>query len=100
MRPIAEYLENAPTLAQTIVDEWGRHVNAGNGSVLSEEFLALNECACCYLDARTLADNHRMFNSLTEKDEARESATRRTFAEAYKASWERKSGQPETDARS
>ena len=96
MRSIEEYLENAPTLAQDIVNEWGLNVKAGNGSVLSEEFLALNEYACRYIDARAIADNHREFNSLTEEDAARETATRRTCAEAYKTYWERVSGQAET----
>jgi hypothetical protein len=96
MRPIEEYLENAPTLAQNVVNEWGLNENAGNGSVLSDEFLALNEYACRYIDARAVADNHRKFNSLTEEDADRETVTRRTFAEAYKTYWERVSGQAET----
>jgi DNA-binding SARP family transcriptional activator len=96
MPAIEEYLENAPKLAQDIVNEWGINMQAGNGSLLSEEFLALNECACRYIAAQDLADNHRKFSGLTEEDTARESATRRTFAEAYKRYWERVSGQADT----
>lgn len=94
MRPIEEYLENAPALAQDVVNDWGVNVKAGNGSLLSGEFLALNEYACRYLDARAIADNHRTFNLLTEEDAARETATRRAFGEAYKTYRERVSGQP------
>jgi hypothetical protein len=96
MLPIEEYLENGPKLAQDIVNEWGINMHAGNGSLLSEEFLALNEYACRYITAKDLADNHRKFSGVTEEDAAHEAATRRTFAEAYKRCWERVSGQAAT----
>jgi hypothetical protein len=93
MPPIEEYLENAPKLAQDIVNEWGMNMRAGNGSLLSKEFLALNEYACRYITAKDLADNHRKFSGVTEEDAAHEAATRRTFAEAYKTYWESVSAQ-------
>jgi hypothetical protein len=71
------------------MNDWGMNIRAGNGPVLSAEFLALNEYACRYFDARNVADNHREFSGLTEEDAAREAATRLEFAEAYKAYRER-----------
>lgn len=88
-----EYIDNASKLAQDVVNEWGINVRAGNASSLPDEFLTLNECACRYIDARDLADNHRKFNDLAEEDVTREAATRQAFAEVYKRYVERVSGQ-------
>jgi hypothetical protein len=89
MPALEQYLKEAANLAQAVVNDWGMNVNAGNGPALSAEFLALNEHACCYLEARSLADSHRKFSGLTDEDAAREAATRLAFAQAYKAYWER-----------
>jgi len=54
-------------------------MRAGNGSLLSQEFLALNEYACRYITAKDLANNHRKFSGVTEEDAAYEAATRRNI---------------------
>jgi hypothetical protein len=90
MPAIEVYLESAGRLAQEVVNDWGTNMRAGNASALSEDFVALNEYACRYMNARDLADNHRKFSGLTEEDAAHEAETRQAFAEAYKRYWERK----------
>jgi hypothetical protein len=89
MPALEQYLENAAEDAQRVMNDWGMNIRAGNGPVLSAEFLALNEYACRYFDARSVADNHRKFSGLTEEDAAREAATRLEFAKAYMAYHER-----------
>jgi len=45
-----------------------------------------------YIKAKRVADNHRQFNSLTEKEAAEELTTRRAFAETYKKYYEKRQG--------
>lgn len=89
MPALEQHLENAADLAQAVVNDWGMNIHAGNGLVLSAEFLALNEYACRYLEARSVAGNHRKFSGLTEEAAAREAATQLEFAKAYKEYHER-----------
>ena len=41
-----------------------------------------------YRDAKSLADNHRKYDVLNEREEAEERSTGQQFAEAYKAFYE------------
>jgi hypothetical protein len=77
-------IEHADELAQEVVNAWGGNVSAGNAARLSPDFKALFEKTCRYRDAKQLADNHRQFNALSEKDAAEEIAARQEFAEAYR----------------
>lgn len=87
-RPLEDYIEHADDLAQEVVNAWGINVSAGNAAYLTAPFKDLLETACQYQTAKRIADNHREFNFLTEKEAANEKATRNAFAEVYKAHWE------------
>ncbi len=86
---IEEYLRNADSLAQEIVNAWGINVQTGNASFLSDQFKVLLDKACLYRDARNLTDNHRKFNILNRQEEVEVQTARHTFAEAYKAFYEK-----------
>ena len=87
MPPLEEYLKDADRLAQEVVNAWGINVQMGNA--MTPEFKALVDQACLYRTARRLADNHRKFDVMSEAEEAEELAVRRSFAEAYKAFYEK-----------
>jgi mevalonate kinase len=89
MPPIEEYLQRADELAQEVVNAWGVNMQAGNAASLTDEFKAVLDKACRYRNAKEVADNHRQFNMLSERDAGEETATRQAFAEAYKIFWER-----------
>jgi hypothetical protein len=89
MPTIEQYLEHADMLAQEVVNAWGVNMQAGNAAFLTDEFKALLDKACRYKDAKTNADNHREFHTLSEQDVSTEEATRRDFAETYKTFWEK-----------
>lgn len=59
-------------------------MQAGNAALLTDEFKAVFDKACRYRTAKEVADNHREFNRLSERDAGEEKATRQAFAEAYK----------------
>jgi hypothetical protein len=84
MPSLEQYLEQADKLAQEVVNAWGVNVQAGNTALLTAQFKVLLNNACCYREARKLADNHRQFNVLGDQAEAQEKATRQAFAKAYK----------------
>jgi hypothetical protein len=85
MPPLEEYLKEADILAQKVVDAWGLNVQAGNANLFTDEFNFVLEKAHRYRAARSIADNRRKFDALTEQGEAEENATRLAFAEAYKS---------------
>ena len=85
MPSIEEYLEHADGLAQEVVNAWRMNMRAGNAALLTDDFKTVLDKACRYRDARKVADNHRQFKILSESVAAEEEATRRAFAEAYKA---------------
>jgi hypothetical protein len=87
MPPLEEYLKNADSLAQEVVNAWGINVQMGNA--MSAEFKALLEKACLYRSVRRLADNHRKFDVISEQEAVEEMAQRHAFAEAYKAFYEK-----------
>ena len=87
MPPLVEYLKDADRLAQEVVNTWGINVQMGNA--MTFEFKALVDKACLYRTARRLADNHRKFDVMSEAEEAEELAVRHSFAEAYKAFYEK-----------
>ncbi len=88
MPPIEEYLEHVDALAQDVVNAWGSNTQAGNA--LTGDFEALLDKACRYRTAKSVADNRREFDILSELDAAEERSTRQEFAEAYKVYWEKK----------
>jgi hypothetical protein len=90
MAPLEEYLKQADYLAQEIVNAWAINVQAGIGADLTDEFKGVFDRACRYRDSKSLADNHRECNFLSERDAAEESDTRQAFAEAYKTFWEKR----------
>ncbi len=87
--PLEKYVEHADKLAQDVVNAWGVNMQAGNGNLLTPEFKGLLDKACRYRTARSIADNHREFNVLSERAEAEEQEARLGFAETYKTFWER-----------
>jgi hypothetical protein len=70
--------------AQQVVDAWGVNVQAGNAALLTDDFKALFDKACQYRDAKSLGDNHRESNMLSERDADEEKSTRHAFLEAYR----------------
>ena len=89
MPPIEEYLQNADTLAQEVVNACGINVTAGNAELLAPDFKALCEKAFIYRETKRLADNHREHGGVSQRLAAEEKATRQAFAEAYKAFYEK-----------
>ena len=87
MLPLEEYLKHADKLAQEVVNAWG--IDAQAGLVPAPRFKALLDKACLYRTVRRLADNHRKFDVMSEAEEAEELAVRHSFAEAYKAFYEK-----------
>jgi hypothetical protein len=90
MPPLERYLKDADRLAQEVVNAWGINVQMSN--VMTPEFKALLDKACLYRTARRLADNHRKFDVMSEQEEAQEMSLRRSFAEAYRAFFEKHTG--------
>jgi hypothetical protein len=90
MPTLEEYLRNADSLAQGVVNAWGTNVEAGNASLLTDQFKVLLDKACLYRTAKNLADNHRKFNILSQEEEVEVKTARQTFAEAYKAFYEKR----------
>ena len=88
MAPLEKYLEHVDKLAQDVVNAWGVNMQAGNGELLTPDFKALLDKACRYRTARSIADNHREFNVLSERTAAEEQEARLGFAETYKTFWE------------
>jgi hypothetical protein len=87
MRPLEEYLKDADRLAQKVVNDWG--IDAQAGLVPTPQFKALLEKACLYRTVRRLADNHRRYDVMSEREEVEELSARYAFAEAYKAFYEK-----------
>jgi hypothetical protein len=90
MAPLETYLAHAEQLAQEVVNAWGTNVEPGNASFLADDFMDLFHKACDYRDAKEIAQNHREFHVLTEKEEEAEKASLNLFAETYKAYWEKR----------
>jgi hypothetical protein len=89
MPTIEQYSEHADMLAQEVVNAWGVNMQAGNAAFLTDEFKDLFDKAWRYRDAKSNADNHRQFQTLSDRDESTEEASRKEFAEAYKTFWEK-----------
>lgn len=85
MPPLEEYLQNADKLVQDVVDAWGINITAGNAELLTADFRTLCEKTFAYRETKRLADNHREHGGVGERLAAEETATRRAFAEAYRA---------------
>lgn len=92
MQPTEVDERHAEEWAQSVVDAWGKHVQAGNAAVLTDEFKDLVNKACSYRNAKSLADNRREPGTLSEQEAGEEKRTRRAFVEAYMCS-HRKHGQ-------
>lgn len=88
-KPLEWYDENAPQLAQEVVNAWGVNWAAGNSQYFSEDFKQLLEQTFRYWDARRIAANQREYEHLTATAEAAEKKARREFAAAYKEHWEK-----------
>jgi hypothetical protein len=84
MPSLEKCLEHADELAQEVVNAWGIQVDAGNAAHLTPDFKVLFEATCRYRNAKQLADNHREFNFLSEREAAEEIAAREAFATAYR----------------
>lgn len=100
MPPIEEYLKRADELAEQVMTEWGKHTEAGNATLLSDEFKAVIEKAWHYRGDKEIADNHREFSVPSEREAAEEIASRQAFAEAYKAYFEKYFLAPSTQKQS
>ena len=83
-RPLEDYVQHAPELAQDVINAWGSNTRAGNAGSLTPEFKALLEKTFAYWDAKKIAENHRENNVLTEQLAHEESVRREAFAMEYK----------------
>jgi hypothetical protein len=88
MPSLEEYVEQAPHLAQEVVNTWAKLVMAGSTD-FTEEFKDVLDKACRFRSAKSTADNRRDFNMLTEQEAAEERETLRAFSEAYKVFYEK-----------
>src|SRR5216684_1310825 len=70
MPPLEEYLKHADRLAQEVVN------STQVGNLLTPEFKALFDKACLYRTVRRLADNHRKFDVMSEREEVEELSAR------------------------
>jgi hypothetical protein len=89
MAAIEEKPEHVDEWAQDVVNACGQNMLAGNATFLTDDFKAVFDKALCYRSAKSVADNRREFNVLSEQDAAEEELARRAFAEAYKVFWEK-----------
>jgi len=87
--------KRADEWAQNVVDAWGANVTAGNAALLTEEFQSLFKLACRYRDAKSVAENHRQFNVLTQREAAEEDRTLREFLKEYEAFHQRHGRSPQ-----
>ena len=71
---------NADILAQEVLNAWGVNMAAYNANDFTPEFKSLLEAACEYRSAKSLADNHREFDCVSEAEVVRENSLRRSFA--------------------
>ncbi len=85
MASLETYLERADELAQDVFDAW--NASAAN---LSAEFKTLLHKTFLYKATRQMAENHRVFDILSDSDEFKERAARLTFVRAYKIFCDRK----------
>jgi hypothetical protein len=85
MPSLEHQLRDADELAQEVVNAWGVNSAAGNAALFTPEFLNLLDKACLYRDLKSVADNHREFNILSEREEADERKAMQAFVLAYKA---------------
>lgn len=83
-RPLENYVQHAPELAQDVINAWGSNARAGNAGSFTTDFKALLDKTFAYWDAKKIADNHRENNVLSEKVALEESTTREAFAIEYK----------------
>ncbi|MGA8222401.1 MAG: hypothetical protein WB780_12160 [Candidatus Acidiferrales bacterium] len=88
MEPLEKYIEQAPELAQDVVNAWGKVVTAGRRD-FTAEFRDLFDKACNYRRAKAISENHREFSMLTERDAAEEVVALSTFAITCKTVWEK-----------
>ena len=88
IRPLDEYLAHADKLAQDVINAWGLHTEAGNAKTFTPEFKALLEKTFAYRSAKSLADNHRAYNLLTEQEALEERTAREAFGTEYKRFYE------------
>ena len=84
-QPIDWYLEHADELAQKVVDAWEPTIQPGAPPSFTEDLKALFNKAYRYRQAKRQADDRRQSNTLSEADVTEEKASRRAFAEAYRA---------------
>jgi hypothetical protein len=88
MPTLEKYKENAPELAQAVVNTWAVVVSGGSTD-FTKEFKDVFDKACRFRNAKSTADNRREFNMLTEQEAAQEREALRAFSEAYKAFYEK-----------
>jgi hypothetical protein len=72
-------LKRADKLAQDVIKTW--NASAAN---LTPEFRTLLHKVFLYKTARQVAENHRAFDILSNRDELKERAARLIFVRAYK----------------
>jgi hypothetical protein len=62
---------------------------AGNAELLTAQFKALMESACLYRDLRSIANDRRKINMLSEQEKAEEEAARQAFVQTYDSFYEK-----------
>ncbi len=79
MPSLETYLERTDELAQDVINAW--NASAAN---LTPEFRTLLHKAFLYKTARQIAEDHRAFDILSNRDEVKEMAAGLIFVRAYK----------------
>jgi hypothetical protein len=83
MPTLEDYLTDADSLAQEVVDAWGLNIQAGNRDSLTVEFLDVLDKACRYQEKKWSADSYRAHHALSEEGAKAEDTAWRTFIQAY-----------------
>ena len=79
MPSLETFLERGDELAQDVINAW--NASAAN---LTPEFRTLLHKTFLYKTARQIAENHRAFDILSNRDEVKEMAAGLIFVRAYK----------------
>jgi len=79
MSSLETLLKRADELAQDVIDAW--NASAAN---LSPEFKTLLHKTFLYKATRQIAENHRVFDILSDRDKGKEGAAGLIFVRAYK----------------
>jgi hypothetical protein len=75
---------DADQAVQDVLNAWGANRTSREPRPLNADFIALFEKMLAYRTAKSIADNSRNFNMLTEKQAEAEQRTKKEFLAAYR----------------